>query len=148
MSVTIAPLTAADRADWEPLYLGYCRFYAVPDTEEKAETVWGWLMDPSNPVEGLGARNGEGALVGITHFRPYHRPVAAQVGCFLDDLFVAPGARGGGVAAALIAGVTAAAKARGWSVVRWITAADNATARALYDRVATETAWVTYEIRP
>jgi hypothetical protein len=32
--------------------------------------------------------------------------------------------------------------------VRWITAADNATAQRLYDRVATKTAWVTYDLVP
>ena len=45
-------------------------------------------------------------------------------------------------------GVAEEARANGWPVVRWITAEDNARARALYDRVATRTHWVTYEIRP
>jgi len=37
---------------------------------------------------------------------------------------------------------------RGASVVRWITAADNAHARALYDELATRTPWVTYDMAP
>jgi len=32
--------------------------------------------------------------------------------------------------------------------VRWITAGDNATARRLYDAVATATPWVTYDMGP
>lgn len=36
----------------------------------------------------------------------------------------------------------------GRSVVRWITAADNATAQRLYDDVATRTAWLTYDLAP
>lgn len=34
------------------------------------------------------------------------------------------------------------------SVVRWITAADNATARTLYDSAAAATSWVTYDLAP
>lgn len=37
---------------------------------------------------------------------------------------------------------------RGWSVVRWITAEDNYRARAMYDGVATKTAWATYDMHP
>jgi GNAT superfamily N-acetyltransferase len=65
---------------------------------------------------------------------------------FLDDLFVVPEARGSGVAKRLLEAVAAEAAARGWAKVRWITAEDNAPARALYDQVATRTAWVTYEM--
>ena len=40
------------------------------------------------------------------------------------------------------------AKERGLSVVRWITAKDNETARRLYDRFAEKTKWVTYDLVP
>lgn len=137
-----------DFAAWRPLWSGYCTFYAVPDTEEKAETLWSWLMDPAHPVKAFVARRPDGGLLGFTHYRPYHRPIAAAVGCFLDDLFVHPDARGGGAAEALVLRVAEEARANGWAVVRWITAEDNARARALYDRIAAKTHWVTYEIRP
>ena len=38
-------------------------------------------------------------------------------------------------------------RSRGWTVIRWITAEDNARARKVYDRLATKTAWVTYDIK-
>jgi len=85
--------------------------------------------------------------VGLAHFRAFLRPLAAETGGYLDDLFVAPEARGQGVAGALIAAVAAEGRARGWGILRWITARDNATARALYDRVGAATDWVTYDIR-
>ena len=47
---------------------------------------------------------------------------------------------------ALSAAISDEATCRGWSVVRWITAADNHRARAAYDRVATATPWVTYDM--
>ncbi|MBO0901765.1 hypothetical protein J1G42_14350 [Cellulomonas sp. zg-ZUI222] len=37
---------------------------------------------------------------------------------------------------------------RGASVVRWITAADDADTRALYDELTTRTPWVTYDMAP
>ena len=57
-------------------------------------------------------------------------------------------ARGLGAAEALIEAVRAEAKKRGWSVVRWITAEDNYRARAVYDRLAERTKWVTYDLKP
>ena len=61
---------------------------------------------------------------------------------------MAPGARGTGAGAALLDALREAAKDRGLSVVRWITAKDNATARRLYDRFAEKTSWVTYDLVP
>lgn len=146
MAATIRPLRPEDRAGWDPLYRGYADFYGVPQSEEMRERVFGWLMDEAHPVEGLVAESG-GRLVGLTHFRPFHSPLRALTNCFLDDLFVAPAARGSGAARALIEGVEAVAKERGWATVRWITAEDNYRARGLYDQVAERTRWVTYDIK-
>ncbi len=140
-------LQAADRAAWERLYEGYATFYKVSQTPEMRATVWGWIHDPACEVEGLVAVDDGGKLTGITHFRPFRRPLSASVGGFLDDLFVDPEARGSGAAQALIAAVEAVGRARGWTVIRWITAADNMRARAVYDRVAQATPWVTYDIK-
>lgn len=135
-----------DRADWGRLYTGYAAFYRVEQTEAMRERVWGWLMDPAHEVEGLVAE-GAGGLVGLAHFRPYARPLSASTGGFLDDLFVAPEARGTGAAQALIEAVAAEGRARGWTLLRWITAGDNLRARALYDRMAVPTGWVTYDLK-
>lgn len=43
----------------------------------------------------------------------------------MDDLFVAPGARGTGAVDVLIEAVRAVGAGRGWSVIRWITAENN-----------------------
>ena len=55
-------------------------------------------------------------------------------------------ARGARVGELLIARLVEIAKERGWPKIRWITADDNYRARTLYDRIATKTAWNTYEI--
>jgi GNAT superfamily N-acetyltransferase len=109
------------------------------------ETVWAWLTDPAHDVNGLVAEI-DGTLVGFAHYRPFARPLAAASGVFLDDLFVAQAARGSGAADALIDAIKVRAAEQGHSVVRWITAADNARARGLYDKVAQATQWVTYDL--
>ncbi len=70
------------------------------------------------------------------------------MGLYLDDLFTAPEARGSGAASALLKHAAEVAGEGGGSVVRWITAADNAAARSVYDTHAAATPWVTYDMKP
>lgn len=135
-----------DQAGWSRLYEGYAAFYKVEQTDAMRATVWSWIMDPDAGVKALVAER-DGRLIGLAHYRPYMRPLSASVGGFLDDLFVDPEARGSGAARMLIEGLTVICRDNGWTVLRWITAADNAAARGLYDKVAQATPWVTYDIK-
>jgi GNAT superfamily N-acetyltransferase len=146
-SVTIRPVAMGDRTDWDVLYRGYADFYEVTQSDEMRDRVWSWLHDKGAESEGLVAEAAGGTLLGLTHFRPFARPLSATTGCFLDDLFVSPNARGSGLADALVDGVRAIATERGWSVVRWITAENNYRGRGVYDRIAQKTHWVTYDIK-
>lgn len=146
--LTIRAVHPQDRANWGQLYAGYAAFYQVEQTEPMRDMVWSWLHDPAHESQGLVAQNRSGQLLGLAHFRAFARPLSASTGGFLDDLFVTPEARGGKVGVALIAALRTHAKAQGWSVLRWITAENNYRARALYDTVATRTAWVTYDLKP
>lgn len=142
----IRPVESDDRSAWNMLYQEYAQFYKVNQTDEMRDRVWLWINDPAAQTEGLVAQTQDGKLVGLVHFRSFARPLAASVGCFMDDLFVSPEKRGSGVADSLIENVKKVAHERGWSVVRWITAEDNYRGRGVYDRVATQTKWVTYDI--
>lgn len=146
-SIRVIPVAQDHRAAWEKLYAGYAAFYGVAQTAEMRARVWGWLHDPGHEVEGLLAVDAGGTPVGLAHVRPFARPLAASTGGFLDDLFVSPDARGSGAAQALIDAICARGRERGWTVVRWITADDNYRARAVYDRMADKTKWLTYEIK-
>ena len=66
----------------------------------------------------------------------------------IRDRFTSSDARGRGVGSALLTRLAEIARDEGATVVRWITAGDNTTARSLYDRVATQTPWVTYDLAP
>lgn len=146
-TLRILPTAPRHRAAWDRLYAGYAAFYRVTQTPEMRDRVWSWLHDPAQEVNGLVAEL-DGAPVGIAHYRPFARPLSASTGCFLDDIFVDPAARGRRVADAMILHLGAMAKERGWSVVRWITADDNYRGRGVYDRLAKRTMWITYDHTP
>lgn len=134
-----------DRREWERLYRAYAEFYRVPMTNDILDTVWGWIHDPAHEVRALVARAGSD-LAGLAHFRPYARPLRGVTGMFLDDLFVDPAARGDGLGTRLIEAVAEEARARGFGLLRWITADDNYRARTAYDRIARRTTWITYDM--
>jgi GNAT superfamily N-acetyltransferase len=142
----IVPIAETHRGDWDKLYAAYAEFYRSPQTAEMRDRVWGWLHDTGHELGGLIATDETGRGIGLAHYRPFTRPLAASVGGFLDDLFVAPEWRGSGVADALVAAVAEEGRRRGWVVIRWITAEENDRARAFYDRIAEKTHWVTYQI--
>jgi GNAT superfamily N-acetyltransferase len=140
--IRIDALKVSDRARWEVLARGYKTFYetALPDAEYKR--AWSRLMQ-GDGVHGLGAHL-DGRLVGITHYL-FHPSVWSADVCYLQDLFTDSQFRGQGVARALIAGVADAAKARAAPRLYWLTHSDNATARALYDKVAACRGFVRYD---
>ncbi len=147
MSFDIRPVRPADREQWAALYRGYRDFYEQTPDESVIDGVWSWLMDEARDFHGFVADR-DGTLLGLAHWRHFDRPIVARVAVYLDDLFVAPEARGSGAAEALIRAVADEGRQRGWSVIRWITAEDNARARRLYDRLARATPWVTYDLTP
>ena len=143
---TIRPITDSDRLAWSDLYAAYADFYRTAQTQQMRDTVWSWLMDEHHGVNGLIAIDASGNTVGLAHYRPFARPLAASTGGYLDDLFVAPSARGQEIGRQLIAALVDVAKQKQWTVLRWITAEDNYRARGAYDRIATRTPWITYDI--
>lgn len=139
-------LAAEDRAEWERLYVGYCTFYEREVSAAQLDTLWSWIDEGRLDALVACSVDDPSELAGIAHVREFIRPVAAFVAGFLDDLFVDPTHRGSGVVQALLDAVKEHARAEGWERVRWITAESNDRARAVYDHVATRTAWVTYDL--
>ena len=145
MNITVTKIEAEDRNDWAVMYHGYADFYQVPMNEAILDTVWQWIFDDSYPFFGLIARNESGHALGLMHCREMPSPLrGAKVG-FLDDLFVKPEARGQGVVEALYDALNELANEQGWPFTRWITADNNYRGRAVYDKIADITHWVTYQ---
>lgn len=144
----IRALEPDDRDRWAELFRAYRDFYRLPADESVVERVWDWTQDPAHETSALVAL-ADGRIVGIAHWRLFARPAAGGSGLWLDDLFTDPDVRGRGVGRALIARLQDIAAEHGCSIVRWITAEDNAAARRLYDDVTGgPTSWVTYDAPP
>ncbi|MGR2660809.1 GNAT family N-acetyltransferase [Chromobacterium haemolyticum] len=136
---TIRPLQAGDYSDWLPLWRGYNAFYgregATALPEEVERETWRRLLSPAEPVHGLAAVAGD-ALLGIAHLLYHRSTIQIQDAAYLQDLYVAPAARGSGVARALLRAAADRARADGAVALYWRTAGDNHAARRLYDQVA------------
>ncbi len=142
----VRELAERDRGAWQELYAGYGDFYKTPLSDDKADRVWAWLMDPGYEAFGLVAVDADDRPIAIAHFRQFARLLADGVGIYLDDLFTAPDARGTVAGTALIGRLEEIARERGASVVRWLTTNDNFVGQKLYDRLARRTMWGTYDL--
>lgn len=132
----IRPVTEADRAQWHPLWQGYLTFYRSSLPPETTDLLWQRILDPANEIECRVAEQDEtGTLFGLVHFFPHVNTWQVSPVCYLNDLFVSPESRGGGIGEALIEAVVDAAREQGWAEVYWITQEHNAVARGLYDKL-------------
>jgi GNAT superfamily N-acetyltransferase len=141
----IRPLAAADFAPWEQLWLAYLRFYRADVSSDVTAATFRRLSDQADGMIGLVAVDEQGALVGLAHLVFHPSTWSADPYCYLEDLFVAPAARGTGTAAQLLEAVFAEAHRRGAARTYWETQEFNAPARSLYDQVAHRTSFVIYE---
>lgn len=141
--IEIVRLRPEDRPEWEELFRGYNAFYGRTLTAAVADTAWSALAADTR-LHARGARIDD-RLVGITHFLRHASTTSADV-CYLQDLFTAPEARGQGVGRALIQAVVAWARERELTKVYWTTQETNATARRLYDTLATFGGFIRYDL--
>lgn len=143
---TVRPVAPADFAQWLPLWLGYNRFYGRDAVAEAiTRTTWGRFFDACEQVNALVAEaNGDGALLGLAHIILHRSTTMIAPVCYMQDLFTAEAARGQGVGRALIEAVYEWARAAGCPRVYWQTQEGNATARALYDKLAERSGFIQY----
>jgi len=145
---TIAVAGEADLGELLVLLRGYCDFYEVAPSDERLLAVSRALIaDPEREGVQFIARDARGTAVGFaTLYWSWQTLSAARLGV-MNDLFVAPDARGGGVAEALIAACHDACAARGATTLAWQTALDNGRAQAVYDRVGgRRSQWLDYSL--
>jgi GNAT superfamily N-acetyltransferase len=136
-----------DREQWGSLWRAYLDFYRTPETAEVTRATWERIFDPLEPVHAVvAARTDE--LIGFSHYLFQRSTWLVNARCYLQDLYVSPAQRGGGVGRALIGAVAAAAREAGAASVFWNTHETNADARRLYDAVAERTGFIQYRIEP
>jgi GNAT superfamily N-acetyltransferase len=114
----------------------------VPDPV--VELTWARLIDEASPLVGLAACDEGGRLIGIALLVFHPSTWSPTTYCYLEDLYVAPAARGRGVGRTLLEAVYAEADARGATRTYWVTEEDNDVARRLYGSVAKRAPFVQY----
>ena len=127
---------------------GYCDFYEVdPSDDELLAMSRALIADPRCEGLQLIARDEPGRALGFaTIFWTWSTLSASRIGV-MNDLFVAAGARGGGLADALIAACVERCRERGVASLGWQTAKDNRRAQAVYERVGGKREeWVDYSL--
>jgi GNAT superfamily N-acetyltransferase len=92
------------------------------------------------------ALNDEGEAIGMVNWITHPGTWSRGQYVYLEDLYVSANSRGTGAGRALIEHVQAWAEAAGATKVYWLTADSNKTAQQLYDRVATKTGFIHYQI--
>lgn len=145
MHVTVRRFEARDEARWRELWDGYCRFYEREPSEAVTRHTLARITDPAVPVYAIVAE-GEGGVVGIAHYVVHESTSALTPVCYLQDLFVDPAHRAGGVGKLLIDWLLAQTAARGWSRLYWHTRENNYRARGFYDKYAPHSGFVRYVV--
>ena len=145
---TITSVGEDDLGDLLPLMRAYCDFYEVaPSDEDLLALSRSLIADPERDGIQLIARGPDGAALGFaTVFWTWSTTTAARI-AIMNDLFVAPAARGVRLGEALIAACADRCRARGVRSLNWQTALDNTRAQALYDRIgARRSQWLDYDL--
>ena len=143
---TIRAALPSDEAAWRELWQGYCDFYEARLPDEVTNRTWKRILDPDAQVMCIVAEV-EGQVYGFANCVVHENTWETQAVCYLEDLYVHPSARGRGIGAALLEWLRNAMRAEGWARLYWVTKADNATARRLYDRFTLADDFVRYVIR-
>ncbi|MBL6958130.1 MAG: GNAT family N-acetyltransferase [Rhodospirillales bacterium] len=146
MNLTIRAAEPGDKAGWLPLWRGYLEFYdsSVPDTV--TDSVWAQISGDDEALHGLVAVDGDGGIVGMINYVLHANTWTLTPMCYLEDLFVSPPLRGHGIGLALIEHLQSVGKRENWRRIYWMTHKDNAQARLLYDKVATESDFLRYDL--
>jgi GNAT superfamily N-acetyltransferase len=145
--IEIARVGEADLPELLPLLRSYCDFYEVtPSDDELLELSRSLIADPERDGVQLLARSGGEAVGFATIYWSWATTIAARIGV-MNDLFVAPGARGSGAAEQLINACVDECRKHGAAELTWQTATDNERAQRVYDRVgAQRSQWVDYSL--
>lgn len=144
----IATVCEADLVDLLPLMRDYCDFYQVaPEDDQLLALARALLADPEGQGFQVIARSDGLTAIGFATVYWSWSTLAAARTAVMNDLFVAPDARGSGLAEALIEECRVRAGNGGAVSLVWRTAKDNSRAQKVYERVgASRSEWVDYSL--
>ena len=134
-----------DESDFRRLWQGFCDVYDMVLPQEVTAFTWTRLMNPANPLTArLAVLDGTPQGFAIHQ----HHPSTWVMGDdgYLEDLYVAPKARGRGLGRALIEDLITIARQNGWRRLYWLTEIENRAARKLYDQFCDNDGHIRYRM--
>ncbi|MBA2686072.1 MAG: GNAT family N-acetyltransferase [Gemmatimonadaceae bacterium] len=144
--ITIRTLTPADDPRWRVLFDAYARFYEREPDEAITSHLRARIYDPESPANAIVALDERGYVIGMANYLTHESTTQLAPVCYLQDLFVDPEHRGGGVGEQLIDWLIAEMRSRGWSRLYWSTKETNYRARSLYDKYTLESGFLKYSL--
>src|SRR5882757_5165105 len=146
--VDVSPVREEEFEELLPLISAYQRFYEVDDIDpDRNRFFFRRFLEPSPDGLLLAARDEGGVILGYACLYWHFSSLQALETVLMNDLYVAPEARAGGIGRALIETAAAVARERGAAWLEWSTAPDNHTAQRLYDSLTGEkSTWLSYEL--
>jgi GNAT superfamily N-acetyltransferase len=131
--IEVRPAREDEIDELMPLMRAYCEFYeSTPTDEGVIEMLRTLITDPAQGAVFI-ARDGAQAVGVATLDWKWSSLKGARIG-YLEDLFVDPDARGGGIADALIEICADRCRELGMPAMEWATAPDNHRAQKVYNR--------------
>jgi GNAT superfamily N-acetyltransferase len=143
---TIHNLDSGYWEQWQPLWKGYLEFYRAELPEATTRSTFARLAGDDKTMFGLLAVNERGEGIGLTHCVVHPTTWSDAPSCYLEDLFVAPAARGSDLGRTLLEEAKRESTRRGADRLYWHTQSYNGRARSLYDLVARPTSFIVYEM--
>lgn len=142
-ALSVAEAVATDRDDWLRLWDGWQHHMAGRVPETATDAAWRMMMTPGSGLAALIARSDRTAVgfatVSLTPFAWTGGPIL-----FLQDLFVAPAARGTGTGTALLKAVYGFAERESASQVFWMVDENDPELQGFYERHAIRTPYLRY----
>ncbi|MEE1869137.1 MULTISPECIES: GNAT family N-acetyltransferase [Pseudomonas] len=134
-TIIVRAVNPDDYEQWLGVWLAYQDFYEVAFEDAVTERTFNRFLDPDEPmVSAVAVRAGE--VVGLVNAVLHRSTWSSADFCYLEDLYVLPSVRGGGVGKALIEWVQAFARQQQCGRLYWHTHHSNKQAQKLYDWVA------------
>ena len=121
MTAIIRRIEARDEARWRELWDGYCRFYEREPAAPITRHTWARIMDTASPVYAIVAERAIDGVIGMANYIIHENTATLTPVCYLQDLFVDPKLRAGGVGKQLIDWLVAEMKTQQWSRLHWNT---------------------------
>ncbi|WP_430469489.1 N-acetyltransferase family protein [Thalassospira lucentensis] len=138
------------RDGWERLWRQNIVNFGAPDMpDDVIDGLWQRILDPDHAMQAWLAIDGTNdghTVVGLAHLIIHPHTFSLRNVAYLEDFWVSPDHRGGGIGGHMMTALQKQAKQNDWVRLYWLTAGDNHGAQRLYDRLTNRVDSVLYKI--